>query len=83
MQDETMEEFRDRIVRYHGGDFDTAFQNLKNDFVKASPTTRIGWLQGWDNALAMETKVTKEHAEFITKRRELEDLHRLLERGGR
>ena len=32
MQDETMEEFRDRIVRYHGGDFDTAFQKSKERF---------------------------------------------------
>jgi ribosome modulation factor len=80
---ESMQEFRDRIQRYHNADFDEAFAKLKNDMIKASPETRIQWLQSWDSAMAEETRITKDHAEWITKRREMGDLHDLLKRNGR
>ena len=83
MQDESMEEYRDRVVRYHNADFEDAFRNLKNDFVKAAPHQRIGWLQGWDNALSQEYRPSRDHAEWLAKRRELGDLHEVLKRAGR
>jgi ribosome modulation factor len=81
--DETMEEYRDRITRYYNSDFDEAFAGVKNDFVKASPEQRIQWLVGWDNAMSQETRITREHAEWISKKRELDQLHALLTRAGR
>jgi len=81
--DETMEQFQDRITRYYNRDFEDAFGAIKDDFLKASPDQRRQWLHGWDRTLAMETRPTKQHAEWISKKRELDQLHSLLQRAGR
>jgi ribosome modulation factor len=84
MQDgESLEEYRDRIVRYHNADFEQAFQGVKYDFVNAPPEQRIQWLYGWDRALAQENRPTRDHAEWLSKRRELGDLHEAMKKVGR
>jgi hypothetical protein len=83
MDDETMEEYRDRITRYYNSDFEQAFVGVKNNFLNASPEQRIQWMRGWDKALSQESRITKDHAEWISKRRELDDLHNLLKKAGR
>jgi hypothetical protein len=80
---ESMEEFAARVVRYRYDNFDEAFEGIKADFLSASPAQRKQWLEGWDASMSQETRVTKDHAEWITKKRELDDLHALLTRAGR
>ncbi len=83
MDDETMDEYRDRITRYYNRDFEEAFEGVKRDFIKTRPETRIQWLRGWDSAIALESRPTRDQAEFIAKKRELNSLHELLTRSGR
>lgn len=83
MDDETIDEFKDRVTRYYGRDFDQAFEGIKADFFVASPEQRVQWLRGYDNAIGLETRPSQDLAEMISKKRELHDIHNLLLRARR
>ncbi len=80
---ETMSDYMDRITRQHDGDPDAAFESVKFDFVNASAPQRMQWLEGWRSSMAEEYRVTREHAEYLTKQRELESIHAALKKAGR
>jgi hypothetical protein len=63
---------------------DNVFDAFKSkEFFHYGPDMRIAVLSGWDRLMEQETKPTRDTAELISKKRELDDLHKLLERAGR
>jgi hypothetical protein len=75
---ETLDEFLTDITNYHGG-----WDAYKEKFFGYAPNSRIIELSAYDQLLENEHKVTREHAEWITKGRELRDIHNLLLRAGK
>jgi hypothetical protein len=48
-----------------------------------SPAQRVAVLRNWDAALEEHYQPTRAHADLLTKKRSLEDLHWALTRAGR
>jgi hypothetical protein len=62
---------------------DALFAQIKAEFIKRNEFTRLKDLEVVDSWLNEESGATREHAAMLQKKRELEDLHRLLKRAGR
>ena len=80
---EPMSAYLERIAAEHGGDVDEAFESVKADFIAAPSQQRAAWLHGWHQAMSLEDRPSREHAEFISMKRELDDLHAILKQAGR
>lgn len=80
---EPMGAYLERIAAEHNGDVEVAFDGVKRDFISAPPQVRAQWLYGWRQSMAEEHRVTREHAEYLTKQRELETIHAALKKAGR
>jgi hypothetical protein len=65
------------------GDGDALFDRMKAEFIRENEFTRLKGLEVVDSWLNEEIAPTREHAAMLTRKRELEDLHRLLKRAGR
>jgi hypothetical protein len=75
---ENLDEYFSNLDNYHGG-----WDAYRQNFLKESPQVRVGELAAFDKLLAEEYRPTRQTAEYITKRRELGDLHDLLTRAQR
>jgi hypothetical protein len=75
---ESLTEFMTDLENYQGG-----WQSYRSRFFDCSPEQRIIEMSAFDRLLQDEHKVTREHAEFVTRRRELSALDSLLRRAGR
>ena len=75
---ESLDEFFTEIENYHGG-----WNEYRQKFLSYPPANRAIELTAYDKLLENEHKVTREHAEWVMKRRELGDLHELLKRANR
>jgi hypothetical protein len=73
-----LDQFFTELNNFHGG-----YDAYRDRFVRASAEARAAELIGFDKLIENEHKPTREHAEWVTKRRQLGDLHNLLLRGGR
>jgi hypothetical protein len=62
---------------------DALFDHMKETFIRKDPLTRLQDLQIVDSWLNEESAPTREHASMLTKKRELEHLHRALKAAGR
>jgi hypothetical protein len=80
---EPMGAYLERIAAEHGGDVEAAFDSVKRDFINAPPQLRATWLHGWKQAMDLEYRPSREHAEFIAKKRELDTIHSTLKKAGR
>jgi hypothetical protein len=81
MDDYRLQEIFGNLQRYFNDDVFDSFKT--KEFFHYGPDMRIAVLSGWDRLMEQETKPTRDTAELIAKKRELMDLHQLLERGGR
>ena len=68
---------------YFEGDEAELWQKFKGDFVQKPEAVRLNDLHTLNQWLDQEDRPTREHAALLTKRREMEDLHRLLKGAGR
>ena len=68
---------------YFDGDETELWQRYKDAFVRKPEAGRLQDLQTINQWEAAEDRVTREHAALLNKRRELEDLHRLLKGASR
>ena len=75
---ESLDEFFTEIDNYHGG-----WDEYRQKFLSYPPANRVIELTAYDKLLENEHKVTREHAEWVTRRRVLGDIHDLLKRAGR
>jgi hypothetical protein len=78
--DYRLHEIFDALGRYSSDD---PFEQFKNEFFRAGPAERVAVLTGWDQKMQYETKPSRETAELINRKMELDDLHSLLSRAGR
>jgi hypothetical protein len=81
VEDYRIKDIFDGLQKYMDDDVFDRFRDA--EFFRYSPDQRIAVLMGWDRLMDQETKLTRDHAELIAKRRELVAMHQLLERGGR
>jgi hypothetical protein len=76
---ESLDEFFTDIENYYGG-----YGAYRDRFVcQYTPENRVIDLAAFDKLLANEHRVTRQHAEWVTRRRELGDIHNSLLRSGR
>jgi hypothetical protein len=80
-EDYRLHEVFDSLQKYAREDIFDAFKT--KEFFRYSPDMRVAVLSGWDRLMEQETKPSRATAELISKKRELDDLHNLLIRGGR
>lgn len=79
-EDERLGEIFDSYQKYSDVD---VFDKFKRDFLRYSPEVRLEVLTAYDRKMEFETKPTRDHAELISRKRELDDLDRLLKKAGR
>jgi hypothetical protein len=75
---DSLADFMTDLDNHHGG-----WDAYKEKFFGYAPESRVIELTAFDKLLQDEHKITREHAEWITKRRELTALDSLLRRAGR
>lgn len=71
------------ISDYWSEDTEGEWVKYKTNFAMRPKVERIGELKKVDSWLENETKITKEHAAILTRKRELEDVHWALDRLGK
>lgn len=76
-----LHEIFDNLQKYFDDDVFDKFKT--EEFFRYGPDMRIAVLTGWDKLMQEEVKPNRATADLIAKKRELDDLHRLLQRGGR
>jgi hypothetical protein len=74
---ENLDDFSRELEHFGGWD------SYRYRFLNCTPDNRAVELACFDKLLEGEHRVTREHAEFLTKRREIGDLHNMLLRVGR
>ena len=75
----SLDEFFTEIENYYGG-----YDAYRDRFLRHyTPQNRVVDLAAFDQLLENEHKVTREHAEWVTRRRGLGDIHNLLLRTGK
>ena len=79
----SLSEFFSGLERYSSESGADPWAAYKERFLNLPSAGRAHELACFDELLEEEHRVTKEHAEYITKRRELSSLDSLLRRGGR
>jgi hypothetical protein len=73
----------DQLSKYGDFDEEEAWEVWKNGYVRKHPQARIEDLRAVDLWLDQQTTVTKEHASLLTRKREMESIHRRLREAGR
>jgi hypothetical protein len=79
----TLTEMFNRAQRYDLVDADQIFDAYKHSFLRMAPTGRMSVLMQWDDLLEHETRRTRQHAHLVSRRRELDDMHKTLLRASR
>ena len=75
---ESLDSFFTELENHYGG-----WPAFRNYFLHCPPQARITDLSAYDQLLEGEIRPSREHAEYIAKRRELGDLHDMMLRAGR
>jgi hypothetical protein len=68
----------DQLSKYGDYDEDTAWEVWKAGYMMKPAPARIADLRAVDLWLDQQTTVTKEHASLLTRKREMESIHRRL-----
>jgi hypothetical protein len=68
----------DQLSKYGDHDEEESWRLFKAGYMMKSPEARVADLRQTDLWLEQETQVTKNHASLLTRKRELESIHRRL-----
>jgi hypothetical protein len=78
--DFTISECDATVEKYGLTDFETY---IERDFPRFSEAERLAVLMQWDEMLSNETRPTKELADHVSRKRQLDDVHFALKNIGR
>ena len=72
-----------QMTKYGDHDEEESWRLYKAGYMMKSPEARIADLRQTDLWLEQQTQITKEHASLLTRKREMESIHRRLRDAGR
>lgn len=81
MQDTNLNEIFDTLQRYDSDDVWDEF--LQDEFFKYNKNDRIAVMSGFQKLMQEEVRPNRTTAMWMNRQRELEAMHRTLEKGGR
>lgn len=81
MQDTNLNEIFDTLQRYDSDDVWDKF--LQDEFFKYNKNDRIAVMSGFQKLMQEEVRPNRTTAMWMNRQRELEAMHRTLEKGGR
>ncbi len=72
-----------RCISDYWGDTEGEWDKYKSNFATRPKAERVTELRKFDSWLDTQTRPTREHAEILSRKRQVEDIHWALDRIGR